>query len=336
MTLRNIELLDSSNSSTNSLDDISNIWEQTETYLQILASIVGLVINLITIYVIGRKRHVQKTNSYLISLAVCNITVLILNLIKEFKIDSLHQTYVECKTFPYLQQVILSAIVMHFLILIIYWYKYTRCLGHSKLFVKQNPVILLLILLFSFIGAIPFSYFNVISVKSLSEGNEQSLCNQTMPKYVQGIWTLIFFIIPMIIILILFFGIRKNIRESISMAGYSSNQEAINFNLKQIYWRKRAVTFLLLAVATLFVFKFPEVLYYTLISCNIISASDSRWNSFYIASFYIYTAASAILFILTSIRANSLTTLKCNEKVDSRSQNESQSMSIIVDENNHQ
>lgn len=328
MTLGDIEILNSDNK-TNTTEDGGNIWGQTETYLQILASFIGLVINLITIYIIGRKAHVQKTNFYLISLTFSNIALLILNLIKEFKIDSLHQTYIECKTFPYLQRVILSVIVMHFLILIVYWYNYTRCLGHTKLFVKQNRVILLLILLFSFIGAIPFSYFNVITVKHLSEENEHSLCDQTMPKYVQGIWTMIFFIIPMIIILILYFGIRKNIRESIHTAGYAVNQETVNFNLNQIYWRKKAVTFLLLAVATLFVFKFPEVLYYTLISCEFISASDSRWTSFYTASFYIYSTVSAIFFIFTSTKANFLTNMKCNEKIDSQSQHESQSMSII-------
>ncbi|XP_051167898.1 uncharacterized protein LOC127285764 [Leptopilina boulardi] len=335
MSLEDMKLLDSDNS-TNALDDTNNIWEHiTDTYLQMLAFIFGLIINIITIFVIGRKRLVQKTNFYLISLTVSNIVILILNVIKEYKIDSLHQTYIECKTFPYLQQVMLCVIVMHFLILIIYWHKYTSRLEHSKLFLKQNQVILLLILLISFIIASPFSYFNVIYVKHFAEINEQSVCTQTMPKYVQGIWIMIFFIVPMIIILILFFGIRKNIRESIHTAGYSANQDEINFNLKQISWRKKAVTFLLLAVATLFVCKFPEV-FYTLISCHFTLASDSRWNSFYTASSYIYTAASAILFIMTSIKANSLTTMKCNQKIDSPIQNESQSMSIIVEENNHQ
>ena len=55
---------------------------------------------------------------------------------------------------------------------------------------------------------------------------------------------MIFFVTPMILIVILYLKIMRNIRESVNAAGYSTNRDLIYVHLKQIEWRRQAVTFI--------------------------------------------------------------------------------------------
>ena len=87
-------------------------------------------------------------------------------------------------------------------------------------------------------------------------------------------------------------------------------------------------------MVTLFVSKFPEALYKTLLSWQLISATTHpQWGTFYLVSFFIYIIASAALFILTSMKANMLSRLEFNEKIDTQPPPEIQSLTTMEENN---
>ena len=78
MTLDDTDLIPIDESTTNDPPSAS-IWSQTATYIILYPSMIGFFINLVALYVIGRRRQWQKTNYYLLNLVFCNIALLILS-----------------------------------------------------------------------------------------------------------------------------------------------------------------------------------------------------------------------------------------------------------------